>query len=476
MIPLSGFAPDADATKAGVIVDCDHMIPYEAGMRGAPTPVDVGSDALAAACRGAAVVSDLAGDRRVYAGTAAALFELVSGAWTDRSSGAYTLGVDDRWSFVQFGDTTVASTPTVGLQRSTGAAFATISGAPTAKLVEAAQGFVLAFNTTTSSDEWYCCAYLDETDWTLSVSTQCVKGRLIGGSGPIVAARRFGDDIIAYKAGAMFVGRYQGAPAVWGWQQVSNDVGCIGQDAVVDTSIGHVFVGRDNVYVYDGTTPRPLATGTIRTWLFNDMSPLSSFKSTLLWDRRNNLVWLFYPSSVGGGAVDRCVVYHVLTQQWGVSNLTIEAAITYISGAVTYDDAVSIGTYDTYKPGLAYDSAYWVQGAQQPAIIGTDHKIAQLSGVTADAYFVTGDLGDDQGYLHCDNLRVRYLQAPLSSSVVGYTKDTAGGDQVASTAVGQSDGQHHVRQTGRWHRFKVSTTGDFKVTAIRPNFKPAGMR
>jgi hypothetical protein len=370
----------------------------------------------------------------------------------------------------------MAATPTIGLQRSTGGAFATVSGAPTAKLVEAAQGFVLAFNTTTSSDEWYCCAYLDDTDWTLSVSTQCVKGRLIGGSGPIVAARRFGDDIIAYKAGAMFVGRYQGAPAVWGWQQVSNDVGCIGQDAVVDTSIGHVFVGRDNVYVYDGTTPRPLATGTIRTWLFADMSPLASFKSTLLWDRRNNLVWLFYPSSVGGGAVDRCVVYHVLTQQWGVSNLTIEAAITYISGAVTYDGAATQSSYDAYKPGLAYDSAYWIQGAQQPAIFTTSHTISQLTGVTADAYFITGDLGDDQGYLHCDNLRVRYLQAPLSSSVVGYTKDTAGSDQMASGAVGQSDGQHHVRQTGRWHRFKVSTTGDFKVTAIRPNFKPAGMR
>lgn len=473
MTPLTGFAPDADATLAGVITDCDGLIPFEAGMRGAPSAQDVGADALASECRGAAIVSDLTGARRAYAGTATGLYELAGGAWTDRSASVYALAADQRWNFIQYANTTIAATPTQRLQRSTGAAFSVIAGAPFAKLVEAAEGFVIAFNTSDYADEWYCSAYLDDTDWTLDVTTQCVKGRLIGGSGPLTAARRFGSDVVAYKAGALFHGRYQGPPSVWTWQQVSTDVGCIGQDAVVDTAIGHIFVGRDNVYLYDGTMPRPLATGTIRKWLFRAMSPTLAYKTQLLWDRSNGLVWIFYASGASE-ALDKCVVYHVFTQRWGVSNRTIEQAINYVSGQLTYSDLGGY-TYETL-PAVSYDSLFWVNGASQPAVFGADHKIAQLVGIADSGYFVTGDFGDDAGYTLCDNVRLRYLVQPTTSQVTGYVSDVSGGAQTAGIPRTERDGQHFIRQRGRWHRFRVATTGDFQVTGVRPNLKFAGAR
>ncbi len=474
MIELQGFAPDANPTIPGVITDCDQLIPDTDGMKGAPSAIDMGHNALPAVCRGAAIVSDLTGARRIYAGTAAGLYELSVDTWTDRSATTYSLGADDRWSFIQFANTSIAATPTTGIQRSTGGAFSVIAGAPQAKLVEAAEGFVVAFNTSSFADEWYCSAYLDDTDWTLDVSTQCVKGRLVGGSGEITAARRFGSDIVAYKGGSMFHGRYQGPPAVWTWQQVSTDVGCIGQDAVADTAVGHIFVGRDNVYRYDGTTPVPIATGTIRRWLFREMDPTTSFKTQLLWDRQNHLVWIFFPST-NTGILDKCVVYHVLTQRWGVANRVVEQVLNYISPQLTFAGLTRFPTFDDL-PAISFDSLYWVGGALQPAIIGTDHKISQLAGSAGSAYFITGDYGDESGYTFCDNFRVRYTRSPSSSSVTGYVRDTAGGSLEAGTARSVSDGQHHMRQRGRFHRFRVSTTGDFTVTGIRPQLKPAGVR
>ncbi len=477
MIPLLGFAPDADPTVPGVITACTNLVPVEAGMQGAPTAVSVGAAALAAACRGITSTSDLAGNRRLIAGTGTKLYELSGTSWTDRSRGtSYTLGTDDRWSFIQYANSTLAATPTAPLQRSTTGAFADISGAPSAKLVEAAQGFAVAFNTSSYADEWYCSTYLDETNWSLSVSNQCVKGRLIGGSGPINAARRFGDDLVAYKSGALFVGRYVGAPEVWRWAQASTDVGCVGQDAVVDTGAGHVFVGRDNIYLFDGTTPRPLATEAVRKWFVADMSPSYAYKTQCLWDRASRRVWIYYPSAGSTGTVDRCIVFHMGTQRWGLAHATVEAVVSYTSPTVTYDGgSAGVTTYDA-GPAIPFDSLFWISGSPTPSVVNGSHVVSTLSGTCAASSFTTGDIGDDEGYRTCSNLRVRYTAKPTTSTATGYTKDAEGDAVATGSSQAQADGRHNLRQTARWHRFKVDTTGDFTVTAVRPEFRESGRR
>ena len=477
MIALSGFAPDVDPTAPGVLTDCTNVIPFEGGLKGAPAPRTIGIDALASACIGAAATSDLSGSRRLLAGTLTKLYELSGTAWTDRSrAGNYSATDGDRWSFVQYANSTLAATPSAPIQRSTGGAFADISGAPSAKLIEAAAGFAVAFNTSSYADEWYCSAYLDETDWTLALSTQCVKGRLIGGSGPLTAVRRFGDDLIAYKAGAVFVGRYVGAPEVWRWTQASTDVGCVGQEAVVDTVIGHIFVGRDNVYVYDGTTPRPIATEKVRKWLFSDMSPEYAGRSILLWDRPAGHVWLYYVAAGSAGVINRCAVYHVPTQRWGLAHSTIEAAVTYTSNATTYDGgSVLVGTYNA-GPAIPFDSAFWITGSYSPSVFSSTHTMSSLVGTCQSASFTTGDFGDDSVYSSCLRYRVRYSTKPTTSTTTGFTKDESGATVVAGSSVAVSDGRHDMRQRARWHRFKTDTTGDFVVTAVDPALIEAGAR
>lgn len=479
MIPLLGYAPDADPTTPGVIMDCAALIPFEAGMRGAPSAVTAGVAALAAECRGIVGTSDLSGNRRVIAGTAAGLYEVASTTWTDISrGGAYTLGSDERWSFVQFANSTIAATPSAVLQRSDSGAFADISGAPQAKYVEAAKGFVVAFNTLSYADEWYCCAQFDVTDWVLDVSTQCVSGRLVGGSGPITAARRFGDDIVAYKAGAMFVGRYEGAPAVWAWTQVSNDVGCAGGDAVVDTPIGHVFLGRDNIYVFDGTTPRPLGTGVIRQALFADIAPAYVYKTIVSWDRSNHLVRFQYVSAGSEGIVDKCVVYHIGTGKWGRDDRSIEAAVTYTAPTITYDTLGTVMTTYDAPFNVSYDSPFWIAGSGLPAFVDTAHTVYTLTGICAAASLTTGIYGDDQGFSMCRALRPRFTYAPTSCTVHGYAQMTDAGEfaGVSVSTAARADGKLDFRQTARWHSFRLSMTGDFEITALRPELVSAGDR
>lgn len=483
MTPLVGFSPDLDPMTPGILTDCTMVVPYESGLKGAPAAVSPGVTALAAACIGSAVVTELSNSRRLLAGTAAHLYEWDGTTWNVRSRvGSYTSGSDDRWAFIPYGNSTLAATPSAKIQRSTssGAAFSDVASAPQAKVIESLLGFVIAFNTIdasfgTSPDRWWCSALNDETSWTPSIATQATTGRLIGGAGPLTAAKRFSDDIVAYKARSVFVGRYAGSPVVWDFRQVSNDVGCIGQEAIADTMIGHIFVGEDNVYLFDGTTPRPLPNAlALRNWLFANMNPSFRYKTIVSWDKASYTVSIHYCSK-SSTVVDSCVVYHVLTTQWGRANRSIEAAVLYSAASLTYAGGAGIATFDS-GPMIPYDSPFWASGAQVPSIFDTTHTLQNLSGTTAASSFTTGDIGDEAGYTFCDNFRVRYIQQPATSIATGYSRDQEGGTLVAGQTAAQADGRHNMRQRGRFHRFIVNQTGNWKATAVRADVKPAGMR
>ena len=478
MIPLIGFSPDLDPMTPGVLTDCTMVVPYESGLKGAPAAVSPGVTALAAACIGSAVTTDLSDARRFLAGTATKLYEWDGATWNDRSRGGnYSAGTDDRWCFVPYGNSTLAATPTAKIQRSTGSgvAFADIATAPQAKVVENVLGFAIAFNTSTSSDQWACSALNDETDWTPSIATQSTTGRLIGGSGPLTAAKRFGDDVVAYKARSVFVGRYVGSPTVWEFRQVSNDVGCVGQEAIADTMIGHIFVGEDNVYLFDGTTPRPLDNSlALRNWLFRDMSPAYRYRTIVSWDKASYTVTIHY-CSAGSTTLDSAVVYHVLTKQWGRANRAVQAAVLYTSASLTYAGGAGITTYDS-GPMIPYDSAFWISGSSALAIFDTTNTVQTLSGSTASSSFTTGDSGDESGYTFCDNFRVRYAQVPTTSSATGFSRDEEGGALTTGQTSSKADGRYNMRQRGRLHRFSVSLTGDWKAEAVRADTKPAGVR
>ena len=296
MNSLLGFTPDAPTTTPGIILDCTQFIPYDSGMRAAPGPRSL-ADALAAACRGAVTVTKLAGTRRVFAGSSTKLYELSGTTWSDVSRGAsYTLGSNAVWSFTQFGDTSVASSIDNVIQTSTAGAFADQATAPQATIVEAVLssggGFVMAFNTVdatygTSPDRWWCCAINDETSWTVSLSTQATSGRLLSSPGAITAAKAFGDQNIAYKDRSLYLGRYVGSPAVWQWDLIPGDVGCIGVDAVTDIGgAGHVFVGRSDIMLFDGTRPQSIAEGQVRQWFYNNVSQAYLYRTSVLHDKQ----------------------------------------------------------------------------------------------------------------------------------------------------------------------------------------------
>jgi hypothetical protein len=110
MTPLLGWLPDADPTKPGIVMDCQHFQPSAHGYIGAPAPIAAASAPLPSDCRGAAVVTRLDGQRRVIAGTQTKLYQDVSNAWVDFSGGAMAAPVQSAAATATTGGTLAAGT------------------------------------------------------------------------------------------------------------------------------------------------------------------------------------------------------------------------------------------------------------------------------------------------------------------------------------------------------------------------------
>jgi hypothetical protein len=485
MNKLLGYAPDLPTTTPGILVDCENFIPYESGMEAAKSATSY-SDALAAACLGAFVGTKLDGSRRVFAGTSTRLYELSTTSWTDRSrAGNYSLGATSRWSFAQFGDTSLAANLDNIIQSSSAGAFADISGSPQAAIIEAVLtsggGQVLAFNTIdgtygTRPDAWWCCALNDQTSWTPSITSQAATGRLLGFEGKITAARKLGADrIVAYKAGSMYLGSYVGSPGVWSWQELPG-FGCVGLDAVANLGTAHFVVGEDNIYLFDGARPIPIAQD-VRQWFIDNSSGTYRYRTVVMYDRDNNIIRIFFPQSASSdGTPDRCLVYHLLTQQWGRNDMSIEAGILFSAPTDTFD--TGSGTFDA-DTGTFDDVA---AGNKVPVIFNTSHVLCLLSGTPGSSSITLHDVGDDTSVSHLTKAVLRYMTQPSSASVSAFSSMATGGSlttgpvQSAYDIPANGSNQFPLRQTGRWHRLKFNFTGNTQVVGYDAPLNQAGRR
>lgn len=153
-----------------------------------------------------------------------------------------------------------------------------------------------------------------------------------------------------------------------------------------------------------------------------------------------------------------------------------EAPVPFVSAGITYDGGSPLITTFDSGPAVPYDSPFWLPAAENAAIIDSTHTLATLSGAAGASSFTTGDIGDESQYVLCDRFQVRYLQAPASATCSGTLRDDSGGAQQAGSVAARSDGSFDVRQSARWHRFLVATTGECEFTAIGARLKPAGTR
>jgi hypothetical protein len=488
-IQFIGFAPDLDPATPGVITATTGLIPSVKGFKSCPSGGSTGYAALAAACRGAAVLTKLDGTSRFIAGTATKLYEGASAAWTERTRGGgtpsnYTVGTAGRWRFAVFGNSVLAVDGRGAdvLQRSPTDVFADVTG-PKADCIATNANFVMLAATNEAvhgdqSDRWWCSAILDETSWTESVATQCTSGRLVDAPGPILGLRALGSDFVAYKAASIFVGRYVGPPVVFAWIRIPGDIGAVSHESIVDIGPAHLFVGNDDIWQFDGSRPQSIGA-PLREWFYRRLDKANKHLITALHDRLEGNVWWFYPYAGNPGVLAEAIVYNYKSGKWGMvtNQFTVETAIEWISDAMTY---ATLGTlYSSYAsiPSVSYDSPIWYSTNRVPAFFDTAHALKSLDGESGLVTFTTGMYGDDQQRMLMQRMRPNFKSAPTTCTLAELLYCDVSAGPFSSDTVMQSISEQRfdVLRSSRWFKFNVYCTGNFEIAGMSFDWIPDGV-
>lgn len=392
-----------------------------------------------------------------------------------RTGSAYTATTTNPWRYSQFGNVALAVNKADVIQASTTGVFSDLLS-PKASYMCVVSGFVMVANTNDATygdtvDRWWCSAYLVHTDWVPAISTQCTTGRLVDSPGAITGMKALGYDVVAYKDRSMYLGRYSGPPGVWDFTLLPGYAGCSSQEAIADIGTAHIFIGEDDIYVFDGSMPRPVGT-PIREWFFNDMDGGRKHTITHSHDRFNYLVYFFYPRLNDAVKLTGCIVYNYKTNKWGLANKSIQCAIEYGLGGYTWD-TIPAATWADW-PKVAYYSRYWTP-TRYASYIGADKKLYALTAGSNASSITTGDMGTESKYSLLSRVTLRYLDVPATATMTNYYLEYHGGQWTTDQTTTESSGRFDVFRSAPWHKAKFDFTSVVEITGIAVEIQMDGV-
>ena len=317
----------------------------------------------------------------------------------------------------------------------------------------------------------------DYTQWTPAVTNQAGSYTLSHGS-QIISAIQARQEILVWTDSAIYSMQYLGAPYVWGFQILGDNLSIVSQNAVATANNITYWMGVDKFYMYSGRVET--LPCTLRSYVYNDINLSQASQFFAGTNEGFNEVWWYY-CSANSDTIDKYVVYNYLERIWYYGTLNRSAwldsplrvepmATTYGNQLVYHETGVDDGTTNPPSAITAY-----VQSADFD--IGDGHNFGfvwrLIPDVTFDGSTVTAPTLD---------FTVRPRQFP------GSNYGNSNNPEVISTVsyagqrtynVQQFTEQVYVRIRGRQMAFKVSsdTLGTaWQLGVPRIEVRPDGRR
>jgi len=140
------------------------------------------------------------------------------------------------------------------------------------------------------------------------------------GPDKLQTSKRLGGDFLAlYKERSIHIAQYVGPPTVWSRRLVVSGIGLIAPGAVTDIINEHIFIGQDNIYIFNGLSIKPVGDAIFDTFI-SELNPLTQH---LIWAHtiyEENEVIFAYPSG-GSTTPNRALVINYMTGAWAFRDM-----------------------------------------------------------------------------------------------------------------------------------------------------------
>lgn len=155
----------------------------------------------------------------------------------------------------------------------------------------------------------------DEYQWVPEVTNQSGEFALSNGS-EIIGARSTRQEILIWTDTALYSMQYLGAPYVWGFQILMDNLSIMSPNAMVTVNNVTYWMGRDKFYMYTGRVET--LPCTVRQYIFQDVNIDQNYQIFAASNEGYNEVWWFYVSNdtAGSTVIDKYVIFNYLDQVW----------------------------------------------------------------------------------------------------------------------------------------------------------------
>lgn len=148
--------------------------------------------------------------------------------------------------------------------------------------------------------------------WTPAITNQAGSYTLSQGS-VIVTAIQTRQETLIFTDAAVYSMQYLGAPFVWGFQIMGDNLSIAGPNAVATASNITYWMGLDKFYSYSGRVET--LPCTVRQYVYGDINLSQSYQFFAGTNEAYNEIWWFY-CSANSTIIDKYVVYNYLEQVW----------------------------------------------------------------------------------------------------------------------------------------------------------------
>ena len=223
--------------------------------------------------------------------------------------------------------------------------------------------------------------------WVPDITNQSGEFTLTNGS-YIVGARATRQEILIWTDSALYSMQYLGAPYVWGFQILMDNISVISPNAVVTVNNVTYWMGQEKFYMYSGRVET--LPCSLRQFIFDDINPAQNFQVFAGANEGYNEVWWYYVSNDSvDGLPDKYVIYNYLDRVWYYGTMARSAWLG--SGIQTYPLAANYLNSASFK---GYISGYTLYVTNiSSGSISLDTTISG-SGVTAGTTIVSYGTGN----------------------------------------------------------------------------------
>ena len=413
----------------------------------------------------------------VFAGAKTKIFKLDSDLTLDdvSKSGGYTTSDEQRWNFVQFGDTVYAANGNVALQSYTigsSSLFADVTGAPSARYITTVRDFVVTGYQDSHPFRVQWSGINDATTWTFNVVTQS-DFQDIPDSG-VIQGITGGEYGIVFLEKAIVRMTYAGTPLIFQFDKITNNLGCLEPNSIVQYQSSVFFLSDDGFYMCDGQTVKGIGAEKVDRFFLDDFNDEYGYLMSATVDPLRNLVIWAYPSTRGDGAVDSLIIYNFATGKWSTATTDVNFVGLSQTPGLTLEGldqiSASIDALETSLDSRLFIGGKFVLGG------GRGGKIISFTDFGNTATLQTGDIEAENRF---SNLRlVRPIVDGGTANVAlasrASLKDAVSyGSYVSPT----SEDRVSVRGVGRYHRLSMQPTGTWEtIIGADIEFTPLGGR